>query len=119
MVHEHIHTEATQGSVDGVITELRRGADPNARDLSGNTPLHWAARRGHAEVVRILVSLFILYFSFLLSSFALSLLSPFTQDVPFLRACMHSVHARVHMRLSAALCLRAPNLSRPSPPLCF
>ena len=55
MGHTKLHSAATQGSIDDTIVELRQGADPNARDLSGNTPLHWAARRGHAEVARILV----------------------------------------------------------------
>eukprot|EP00198_Chlamydomonas_reinhardtii_P006977 XP_001696313.1 predicted protein [Chlamydomonas reinhardtii] len=34
---------------------LERGADVNAIDLGDNTALHWAAMRGHVEVVRCLL----------------------------------------------------------------
>jgi hypothetical protein len=34
---------------------LRRGANPNARDDSGETPLHWAARDAEPECVRLLI----------------------------------------------------------------
>jgi len=31
------------------------GADVSARSVDGSTPLHWAAREGHAPVVRLLL----------------------------------------------------------------
>jgi ankyrin repeat protein len=34
---------------------LKHGADPNARDAQGGTPLYYAARDGCVEVVRILL----------------------------------------------------------------
>ncbi|XP_049944398.1 speckle-type POZ protein-like [Schistocerca serialis cubense] len=41
----------------GVVEELLLSAacDPNARTLLGRTPLHWAARNGHAEVAAALL----------------------------------------------------------------
>ena len=36
---------------------LRAGADCNARDRAGMTPLHWACLKGHADVVGVLLRL--------------------------------------------------------------
>lgn len=35
---------------------LEHGADPNARDSAGHTPLHWAVQSAAAETVRLLVA---------------------------------------------------------------
>ena len=34
---------------------LDGGAEPNKEDEDGQTPLHWAARNGHKDVVQLLV----------------------------------------------------------------
>ena len=44
---------ATAGAAD-VRACLRAGADPDARTENGNTPLHFAADEGHADVIETL-----------------------------------------------------------------
>lgn len=34
---------------------LKAGADPNIRDLDGQTPLHWAAEEGSIDTVELLL----------------------------------------------------------------
>ena len=34
---------------------LERGADPSVKDKNGSTPLHFAARRGNEEIVKVLL----------------------------------------------------------------
>jgi ankyrin repeat protein len=38
---------AHRGDLAAIRTLVASGADPNAYDATGNTPLHWAARGGH------------------------------------------------------------------------
>jgi ankyrin repeat protein len=45
------------GDTARVIEFLKHGADVNARDKYGSTPLHWATYYGHVEVVRLLLEL--------------------------------------------------------------
>ena len=47
-----LHSAATE-AVARLLVE--HGADVEARDWSGRTPLHWAAQFGHAEVARFLI----------------------------------------------------------------
>ncbi|KAI9918369.1 hypothetical protein PsorP6_011737 [Peronosclerospora sorghi] len=35
---------------------LQKGANPNAKDRDGRTPLHWAARNNHVDVVRLFLA---------------------------------------------------------------
>jgi hypothetical protein len=46
---------ASDGDAARVKELLRKGANVNARDESGHTPLHHAAYRGHAEVAELLL----------------------------------------------------------------
>ncbi|XP_046984027.1 TD and POZ domain-containing protein 1-like [Schistocerca americana] len=47
---------AKKVAVEEVRLLLAAGADVGARDVDGETALHWAALRGHAAVVRLLLS---------------------------------------------------------------
>lgn len=51
-----LHEAARHGPLDAVRMLLAHGADPNARDEGDNTyPLHWAAARGHFEIMGALL----------------------------------------------------------------
>ncbi|CAN8097488.1 unnamed protein product [Discula destructiva] len=43
-------------NLDTVMLLLRHGADPNARDATKRSPLHWAATNGYVELARCLLS---------------------------------------------------------------
>jgi len=51
-----LHSAATSGDADRLVSLLGSGADPNARDASGATPLHAAAAAGCARAVRVLLA---------------------------------------------------------------
>jgi ankyrin repeat protein len=44
-----------QGDIKTVRSLLKQGADVNAAEGDGMTPLHWAARQGHVDVAQMLV----------------------------------------------------------------
>ena len=44
------------GQVDAVKELIEKGADVNAKDNGGATPLHYAAMEGHTDVVELLIS---------------------------------------------------------------
>ena len=50
-----LHIAAYLGLKNLVRDLLQGGQDPNAVDDSGETPLRWAAARGHTEVVKLLL----------------------------------------------------------------
>ncbi len=35
---------------------IAKGADVNAKDKDGGTPLHWAAKNGHKDVAELLIA---------------------------------------------------------------
>ncbi|MEM0459829.1 MAG: ankyrin repeat domain-containing protein [Thermofilaceae archaeon] len=50
-----LHEAARKGDLQLVKKLVVKGADVNAKDLSGWTPLHYAAKEGHLEIVQFLV----------------------------------------------------------------
>lgn len=50
-----LHIAALWGDVEYVELLLKHGADPNARDKDGRTPLHYVAFNGHVEIVKVLL----------------------------------------------------------------
>ncbi len=50
-----LHSAASAGDAERVRELLKKGADPNAKNEYGNTPLHEAAFRGHVDVARLLL----------------------------------------------------------------
>jgi hypothetical protein len=50
-----LHDAAYKGDVERVKKLLKKGKNPNARDEYGDTPLHWAALKGHVDVVKLLL----------------------------------------------------------------
>lgn len=56
-----LHMAAYSGDSEDVALLLQEGADPNARDLQGDTPLYWACFKSHcsptySEVVKALLA---------------------------------------------------------------
>ena len=47
---------ARSGDTEAVRALLKRGANLEAQDKDGKTPLLWAAERGHTEIVRLLLA---------------------------------------------------------------
>ncbi|WP_457639682.1 ankyrin repeat domain-containing protein [Persephonella sp.] len=45
-----------KGDLELVKKLISKGANVNAKDKGGNTPLHWVARNGHLEIVKYLIS---------------------------------------------------------------
>ena len=51
-----LHRAARDGDVEQIKTLMASGADPDAQDDQGNTPLHWAAMNVHADAIKELLS---------------------------------------------------------------
>lgn len=50
-----MHYAALRGETKSIEMMLKLGADVNARDVQGKTPLHDACIKGHSETVRLLL----------------------------------------------------------------
>ena len=44
---------AREGETDRLVSLLEKGVEPSSRDSSGYTALHYAARAGHGDTVRV------------------------------------------------------------------
>ena len=51
-----IHDAAKAGDIKTVKQHLTAGADVNAKDIGGFTPLHHAAVNGHKEITELLIA---------------------------------------------------------------
>jgi len=51
-----IHQAANDGNIEAVKQALNDGADVNAKEDNGFTPLHEAANQGHKEIVELLIA---------------------------------------------------------------
>ena len=51
-----IHEAAWDGNIESVKQHLAAGADVNAKDYGGVTPLHGAVAGGHMELVELLIA---------------------------------------------------------------
>ncbi|KAK8783496.1 hypothetical protein V5799_010140 [Amblyomma americanum] len=50
-----LHWACDRGHLEVVKLLLDRGADPEAKDAEGQTPLHYAASCGHQQVAELLL----------------------------------------------------------------
>ena len=50
-----LHIAAALNEIEAVAALISHGADVNAREEYGRTPLMWASREGHAKVVEALL----------------------------------------------------------------
>ncbi len=51
-----IFSDAFLGNEEGVLQHIQNGVNLSTTDASGMNPLHWAALRGHAPIVKILLN---------------------------------------------------------------
>lgn len=54
-LNDDLHDAACLGDVSAVKSLLAEGHDPNAFDEISFTPLHYAADKGHLEIIRLLL----------------------------------------------------------------
>ena len=47
---------AKEGNIEAVKQHLATGADVNAKNKVGQTPLHWVASEGHKEIAELLIA---------------------------------------------------------------
>ena len=53
---QSINDAALMGNIEAVKQKLDGGVDVNAKGYKERTPLHWAASKGHKEVVELLIA---------------------------------------------------------------
>lgn len=52
-----LHLAAGAGNLDIVKILIKNGANPNVYDHKSSYPIHWAAEKGHAEIVEFLIKI--------------------------------------------------------------
>ena len=50
-----IHLSCGLGQLDALRFLVKKGGGIEATDAQGDTPLHWAARQGHAHIIAYLI----------------------------------------------------------------
>jgi uncharacterized protein len=55
-VNDQLHFAALDGDAEKCARLIEEGYDPNAFDVVGHTPLHYAAEKEHFDVVSLLLS---------------------------------------------------------------
>ena len=55
-IYKTLHEAAAKGDLDEVKRHLENGANVNAKDKYGWTPLHEASNNGHKEVAELLIA---------------------------------------------------------------
>ena len=53
---QSLHHAAIDGNTEAIKQHLAAGADVNAKDKWENTPLHFAAYKGHKEIAELLIA---------------------------------------------------------------
>ena len=53
---QSINDAAVMGNIEAVKQKLDGGVDVNAKGYKERTPLHWAAMKGHKEIVELLIA---------------------------------------------------------------
>jgi ankyrin repeat protein len=54
-IENPLHDAARRGNIEFLQDCLSNGVSPTGLDSTGNSPIHWSARGGHADCLQVLV----------------------------------------------------------------